>query len=35
MPIGSPGMEGPNAQPYTVYALTRDGGSTPFARIRP
>ena len=27
MPIGSPGMEGPNPQPYDVLALDRDGGT--------
>lgn len=25
MPIGSPGMEGPNPQPYNVVAFTKDG----------
>ena len=35
MPIGSPGMEGPNAQPYQVFAFDRQGGSTVFAEIDP
>ncbi len=25
MPLGSPGMEAPNAPPYSVYAFTEDG----------
>ena len=31
MPIGSPGMEGPNARPYSVLAVKRDGKLTVFA----
>lgn len=27
MPIGSPGMEGPNPQPHDVLALDRSGGT--------
>lgn len=34
MPIGSPGMEGPNPQPYDVIAFDRDA-RTVFARITP
>ena len=32
MPVGSPGMEGPNPQRYEVLAFTRGGGSSVFAR---
>lgn len=35
MPIGSPGMEGPNPEPYTVLALHRDGRTSAFARVSP
>ncbi len=35
MPIGSPGMEGPNAEPYTVEAFTADGSHSTFAEIDP
>jgi len=35
MPIGSPGMEGPNPQPYTVFAVQKDGKLTVFAEHRP
>lgn len=35
MPIGSPGMEGPNAQPYEVLAVGKDGRATVFARHAP
>ena len=31
MPIGSPGMEGPNPQPYDVIAFDEDGDLTRFA----
>ena len=31
MPIGSPGMEGPNPQPYDVLAFDEDGAVTHFA----
>ena len=31
MPIGSPGMEGPNPQPYDVLAFDEDGSVTHFA----
>ena len=31
MPIGSPGMEGPNPQPYKVFAFDRNGGIRPYA----
>lgn len=34
MPIGSPGMEGPNPQPYSVLAVHRDGRITVFAEHR-
>ncbi len=35
MPIGSPGMEGPNPEPYTVYAFDREGRTTEFMQIDP
>jgi hypothetical protein len=35
MPEGSPGMEGPNPEPYTVYAFDLAGRTTPFAHHGP
>jgi hypothetical protein len=35
MPIGSPGMEGPGAQPYRVYSWDHQGGSAVFAEVDP
>lgn len=35
MPIGSPGMEGPNPQPYEVIAFTEDGERSVFERLDP
>jgi hypothetical protein len=35
MPIGSPGMEGPNAVPYSVLAVRKDGKLEVFADHRP
>lgn len=32
MPVGSPGMEGPNPQPYEVIAFRRDGTTEVYAR---
>lgn len=32
MPIGSPGMEGPNPRPYSVVAFTADGTTSEYAR---
>ena len=32
MPIGSPGMEGPNPQPYETLAFTADGKTSVFAK---
>lgn len=32
MPIGSPGMEGPNPQPYDVLAFDRRGRVSVYAR---
>ena len=32
MPIGSPGMEGPDPQPYDVLLFQADGSTTVFAR---
>lgn len=31
MPIGSPGMEGPNPQPYDIIALNNDGTTQVYA----
>ena len=35
MPIGSPGMEGPNPEPYQVLAFGLDGSATVFADVDP
>ncbi len=35
MPIGSPGMEGPNPVPYEVIALGHDGSRTLYETVRP
>jgi len=35
MPIGSPGMEGPNPEPYRVFAFTRDGEASVYAEVDP
>lgn len=35
MPIGSPGMEGPNASPYNVLAFDKQGRTTVFSTQRP
>jgi len=35
MPIGSPGMEGPNPEAYTVEAFTASGGQETFAEVDP
>lgn len=35
MPMGSPGMEGPGAQPYQVYSWKKDGSGEVFAEIDP
>jgi hypothetical protein len=35
MPIGSPGMPGPNPQPYDVIAFTEDGQTSVFERAQP
>jgi hypothetical protein len=35
MPIGSPGMEGPNPHAYSVLAVHKDGKVTVFAEHRP
>jgi len=35
MPIGSPGMEGPNPQPYDVLSFDAEGNTTVFARVTP
>ena len=32
MPIGSPGMEGPNPEPYDVFAFDRQGQARVYAR---
>jgi hypothetical protein len=35
MPIGSPGMEGPNPQPYDVIAFRRDGSRVVYESVYP
>jgi hypothetical protein len=35
MPIGSPGMEGPNPQAYSVFAVGKDGKPSVFAKHEP
>lgn len=35
MPIGSPGMEGPNPRPYDVIAFDNEGNRGVFERIQP
>jgi hypothetical protein len=35
MPIGSPGMEGPNAKPYPIVAFKADGSVYEYARAEP
>ena len=32
MPVGSPGMEGPNPQSYEVFAFDKQGRTTVYAR---
>ena len=32
MPIGSPGMEGPNPQPYEVFSFDKQGRTSVYAR---
>ena len=32
MPVGSPGMEGPGARPYSIVAFRADGTTYEFAR---
>jgi hypothetical protein len=35
MPMGSPGMEGPNPQPYDVVAWSHDGSTSVYAEVDP
>jgi hypothetical protein len=35
MPMGSPGMEGPNAQPHQVLAFDHDGRTSVYAEVDP
>ncbi len=35
MPVGSPGMEGPNPQPYSVISFAADGTLETYAHIEP
>jgi hypothetical protein len=35
MPVGSPGMEGPNPQPYEVLAFDHDGHTSAYAQVTP
>ena len=32
MPVGSPGMEGPNPEPYEVFTFDKQGRTTVYAR---
>ena len=32
MPVGSPGMEGPNPQPYEILAFDKDGRTSVYAK---
>ena len=33
MPVGSPGMEGPNAKPYSIVAFKADGSTYEYAAL--
>jgi len=35
MPVGSPGMEGPDPRPYEVQAFDRQGGRSVYAEVDP
>ena len=35
MPLGSPGMEAAQPQPYVVYTFDKDGNTEPFAEHKP
>jgi hypothetical protein len=35
MPIGSPGMEGPNPRPYQVFAIALDGSRSVYETVDP
>jgi hypothetical protein len=35
MPIGSPGMEGPNPKPYDVFIFDKDGRIQVYERVHP
>lgn len=35
MPIGSPGMEGPNPKPYNVFSFDREGRVQVYDRVHP
>ena len=35
MPIGSPGMEGPNPTPYDVLSFDKDGRIQVYERVHP
>ena len=35
MPIGSPGMEGPNPKPYDVLSFDKDGRIQVYERVHP
>lgn len=35
MPPGSPGMESPNARPYTVFSFDDKGGIAPYQQVNP
>ncbi len=35
MPVGSPGMKGPNPRPYNVLSFDREGRVEVYARVEP
>jgi hypothetical protein len=35
MPLGSPGMEAPQGQPYTVYTFDKEGNTETFVEHSP
>jgi len=35
MPVGSPGMEGPNPEPYDVFSFDKEGHIQVYERINP
>jgi hypothetical protein len=35
MPVGSPGMEGPNPRPYDVFTFDKSGRIQLYAQVKP